>query len=317
MEGTTRALVARMILSGPLAAPVADRLAELAPDLATRVVPAGPLAAADLAWADSWSGRDLPANLPRSRVRWVHSMTAGVDTMVGALADAAGPLVLTRTIGAMPARIGTYVLAHVLDDALRLGDYRAQQTRGEWRQLPADDVPGRTAVVLGTGAIGSGVAAALRGAGLRVVGANRGGTPRPAFDDVVGLDALPAVLPACDVLVCALPLTETTRGLVEEALLGRLGGALVVNVGRGACVDPVALRGALDAGRVRRAVLDVVETEPLPAGDWRWSHPRVTLTPHVSGPTLPDDVAPAIVRNRELLAAGVVPGTAVDLRRGY
>lgn len=317
MEGTTTAPAARMVLSGPLAAPVAERLAELVPDLATRVVPAGPLTPDDLAWADSWSGFDLPANLPRSRVRWVHSMAAGVDSMVGALAEEPGPLVLTRTVGAMPARIGTYVLAHVLDDALRLGDYRAQQARGEWRQLPTDDVAGRTAVVLGTGTIGSGVAAALRGAGLRVVGASRSGTPRPAFDDVVGLDELAPVLPACDVLVCALPLTGTTRGLVGNALLGRLGGSLVVNVGRGACVDPVALHGALDAGRVRRAVLDVVETEPLPAGDWRWSHPGVTLTPHVSGPTLPDDVAPAIARNRELLAAGVVPETAVDPRRGY
>ncbi|MPV88632.1 D-2-hydroxyacid dehydrogenase [Georgenia ruanii] len=306
-----------MILSGPLAAPVADRLAELAPDLATRLAPAGPVPADDLAWADSWSGFELPENLAGSPVRWVHSMAAGVDAMVGALVHAPGPLVLTRTVGAMPARIGTYVLAHVLDDALRLGDYRAQQARGQWRQLPAEDVAGRTGVVLGTGAIGSGVAAALRGAGLRVVGASRSGAPRPAFDDVLTLDGLPEVLPACDVLVCALPLTDTTRGLVGEALLGRLGGALVVNVGRGACVDPGALRRALAAGRVRRAVLDVVETEPLPAGDWRWSHPAVTLTPHISGPTQPGDVAPAIARNRALLAAGVVPETAVDLRRGY
>src|SRR5699024_8023234 len=119
-------------------------------------------------------------------------------------------------------------------------------------------------------------------------------------------------LAACVAVVNTLPLTDGTRGLIDASLMTQLDGAVLVNVGRGATLVPDDLRAALESGHVRHAVLDVVETEPLPAEDWRWSHPAVTLTPHVSGPTEPEDVVNAVVEAYEAFTAGRDPEHVVD-----
>ncbi len=304
-----------MLLAGRDAARLAADLATALPTLETRTVAHGPLSAEDAAWADSYTGFTVPPNLAGSGVRWFHLPMAGVDRVAEELT--AHDVVLTRTVGGMPAAIGSYVLAHLLADAWHLREYAAQQLETRWEPLPSAQVAGRTVVVLGTGQIGSGVAGALRGAGYRVVGANTRGTPAADFDAVVALPDAGTHLASCAAIVNALPLTDGTRDLLDAALLDRLDGAVVVNVGRGASLVPADLRAALDSRRVRRAVLDVHETEPLPAEDWRWTHPRVTVTPHVSGPTEPEDVVEAIVAAHAALAEGRTPPHAVDLGRGY
>jgi len=305
----------RMLLAGHDAERVAADLARALPELETRTVRHGPLTEEDAAWADSYVGFTVPPGLERSGIRWMHLPMAGVDRVV---ADLAGTdVVLTRTVGAMPRRIGSYVLAHLLADAWHLREYAAQQLAAQWQPLEPARIAGRTVAVLGTGEIGSGVGQALRAGGYRAVGVNTRGTAAPAFDDVVALADAGPHLAECAALVAALPLTDATRGLVDADLLGRLDGAVLVNVGRGASLVPDDLRAALDAGHVRRAVLDVHESEPLPAEDWRWRDPRVTVTPHISGPTEPRDVVEAVLAAYEALAAGRRPPLAVDLGRGY
>lgn len=305
----------RMLLAGRDAAGLAADLATALPALETRTVRHGELSAEDAAWADSYTGFTVPPNLADSGIRWVHLPMAGVDRVVEDLAGR--DVLLTRTVGGMPRAIGSYVLAHLLADAWHLREYAAQQLEARWEPLPSARVAGKTVVVLGTGEIGSGVAAALRGGGYRVVGANTRGTPAEDFDDVVPLADAGPHLASCAALVNALPLTDGTRDLVDATVLDQLDGAVVVNVGRGATLVPADLRAALDAGHVRRAVLDVVETEPLPADDWRWRDPRVTVTPHISGPTEPEDVVEAIVEAHAALLAGRPPTHVVDLGRGY
>ena len=305
----------RMLLGGRDSARLAADLADALPALETRTVRHGALSPEDAAWADSYTGFAVPPNLADSGIRWVHLPMAGADRV---LADLAGrDVVLTRTVGSMPRAIGSYVLAHLLADAWHLREYAAQQLAAHWAPLESPRVAGRTVVVLGTGEIGSGVAAALRPAGYRVIGANTRGAPAAAFDDVVTLAGAATHLASCAALVNALPLTDGTRALVDETLMSRLSAAVVVNVGRGESLVPDHLRAALDAGHVRRAVLDVHETEPLPAEDWRWSDPRVTVTPHVSGPTEARDVVEAIVAAYEAFAARRRPPHVVDLGRGY
>lgn len=305
----------RMLLAGRHGSRLGTALAAALPDLATRPVPHGPLSADDAAWADSYTGFTVPDNLAGSGVRWVHLPMAGVDRVVPALAGS--DVLLTRTVGGMPRSIGTYVLAHLLADAWQLREYAEQQARAEWRPLGHGRVDGRTVVVLGTGEIAAGVSRVLRAAGYRVIGLNTRGGQSADFDDVAPLAHAGTHLASCTALVNALPLTDATRGLVDASVLTQLDGAVVVNVGRGATMSTDDLRGALEAGHVRRAVLDVLETEPLPADDWRWSHPRVTVTPHVSGQTEPDDVVDAIVEASEALSAGRSPQHVVDLGRGY
>ncbi len=304
-----------MLLAGRRAPHLAAELATALPALETRTVAHGPLAAEDAAWADSYTGFTVPPNLADSGVRWFHLPMAGADRV---LADLRGhDLLVSRTVGAMPRSIGSYVLAHLLAEAWQLREYAGLQMEARWEPLGPARVAGSTVVVLGTGEIGGGVARVLRSAGYRVVGANTRGTAAADFDDVVALADAGPHLASCAALVNALPLTDATRGLLDATLLTQLQDAVIVNVGRGATLEPADLRAALEGGHVRRAVLDVVETEPLPADDWRWAHPRVTLTPHISGPTAPEDVVAAIVEAYEALSAGRRPRHVVDLGRGY
>ena len=173
----------RMLLAGHDAERIAADLARALPELETRTVRHGPLTEEDAAWADSYVGFTVPPGLERSGIRWMHLPMAGVDRVV---ADLAGTdVVLTRTVGAMPRRIGSYVLAHLLADAWHLREYAAQQLAAQWEPLEPARIAGRTVAVLGTGEIGSGVGQALRAGGYRAVGVNTRGTAAPAFDDVV------------------------------------------------------------------------------------------------------------------------------------
>lgn len=305
----------RMLLAGRDATRLAADLADALPELATRTVRHGPLSAQDAAWADSYTGFTVPPNLADSGVRWVHLPMAGVDRVVTELAGR--DVVLTRTVGSMPDAIGTYVLAHLLADAWHLREYADQQARAEWQPLTPARVPRRTVVVLGTGQIGAGVARALRGAGYRVVGANTRGTPAEGFPEVVALTEAGPQLATCDALVNALPLTDATRDLVDATLLDHLDGAVVVNVGRGATLVAADLRSALDSGRVRRAVLDVFETEPLPETSRFWSHPKVVLTPHNAADTDPDEISKYVARQIARFEAGGALENVVDRGRGY
>jgi phosphoglycerate dehydrogenase-like enzyme len=307
----------RLLLGGSLAAEVAERFAAAHPDLETRVVTGGPLTDEDLVWADAYSGFRLPEGFDRSRITWVHAMMAGVDALAPALRDLPRPVLLTRTVGDMPRKMGLYVLAYVLADAHHLAEYREQQTRREWRPLGPPRTSGALATILGTGEIGAGVAEALQGAGFDTCGVNRTGHEQPAFSRVAAASSPSAVDRETAVLVNTLPLTPETTGYVGMSVFGRLEGALFINVGRGASVAMDDLRRALELGHLRHAVLDVLPTEPPPADAWYWSHPQVTITPHIAAVTDAGDVVRSFSAALDDLRAGRVPGTAVDLARGY
>lgn len=170
---------------------------------------------------------------------------------------------------------------------------------------------GKNVLVLGAGAVGRGIATRMRALGCLVTVLAR--TARAEHDEVHGIDELDGLLPSADIVLIAVPLTSSTRGLVDGPFLDRMKpGALIVNVGRGAVVDTDALVTALSQGRVR-AALDVTDPEPLPSDHPLWSCPGVIVTPHVAGVsdqtwsrliTLLDDQAAR-------LAAGLAPHNVV------
>lgn len=309
--------IRRLLVADVLAEQVAERLRVAWPDLETRVVPEGPLSDEDLAWADAFTGFQLPENIGCSQIVWVHAMMAGVDSLVPKLCALPRPILLTRTVGDMPRKMGLFVLAHVLGDAHRLAGYRQQQARHEWQRLDAPRIGGAIATVLGTGDIGAGVAEALQGAGYATHGVNRSGHAHPSFLHTVAATDPEAISLETAVLVNTLPLTPETENSIGMSTFERLEDALFVNVGRGATVVLDGLRQALELGHVRRAVLDVLPIEPPPADAWYWDHPKVILTPHIAAVTDADDVVCALSAALDDLRAGRVPGNAVDLTRGY
>ncbi|MEU1345558.1 NAD(P)-dependent oxidoreductase [Streptomyces sp. NPDC005795] len=258
-------------------------------------------------------GAALPEALRGDGLVWFHSVNAGTDALLKAGPWPAGAL-LTRTVGRMGERIAQYVLAWVLAECQSVPEFAAQHARAEWRRLPSELAAGQTAVVHGTGRIGSAVAGLLRSCGIRTVGVVR--SPRevpPGFDAVAGADE-PV---AARWVIAALPLTDATAGYFGADRFAAMGGATFVNVGRGATVDLVALEAALHTGAVGRAVLDVLPEEPAAPGDPCWRLPRTVITSHSAGITADDDVVTDFTACLADLMAGRLPALAVDTARGY
>ncbi|MBO8192655.1 D-2-hydroxyacid dehydrogenase, partial [Streptomyces oryzae] len=225
-------------------------------------------------------GPTLPELAPGERLLWLHSTNAGVDALLKAHAPWPPETLLTRTVGRMGERIGQYVLAWALAELQNIPAFLHQQESRTWNRLPTELADGTLAVVFGTGSIGSGIGAALRGCGVRTVGVARSPRPAPGFDEVVALGTpdgvggpsaeLTAPLAAARWVVNALPLTPETSGLFGPGLFAAMSGATFFNVGRGATVRTDALARALEQGQVAHAVLDVLPEEPAPPTSPAW-----------------------------------------------
>jgi glyoxylate/hydroxypyruvate reductase len=251
------------------------------------------------------------------RLAWVQNAGAGVDHLMGDPAIPPGVLI-SRADGGFGLWMARYVVFHLLDEAQRAAECRQAQADRRWEPgLLPEDLTGRPALVVGFGRIGRQVGRALRELGLEVRGFVRTPRPDPEFP-LGGLGELPACLPTARVLVLCAPLTAETVDLVDARLLAHgHAGLTLINVGRGRQVDVPALLEALDQGRLGRAVLDVLPREPLDPGSPLWSHPRVVITPHHSGPSTPRSMVPDLVPNLRRFAQGLPLQDLVDRVRGY
>lgn len=265
-------------------------------------------------------GDTLPEALRTPELLWFHSVNAGTDALLAAGPWPEGAL-LTRTVGRMGERIAQYTLAWVLAECQSVPEHTAQHARAEWRRLPSELAAGRTAVIHGTGHIGSAVAVLLRACSVRTVGVSRT-APRAlpkGFDRVVtaGSREETAALADARWVVSTLPLTGATEGFFGGARFDAMRGATFVNVGRGATVDTAALETALRGGSVRRAVLDVLPEEPAGPEDRAWRLPRTVITSHSAGITADEDVVADFEACWDAIAEGRTPALTVDTRRGY
>lgn len=309
--------MAILVLSWPLpSAPFAEALRRAAPDIAVwteRDEPPADAVEAILAW------RLKPGVLARyPRLRVLCSTGAGVDKLL-ALPDLPPGLPVTRVVDpAQASEIAQYVLAVALAHTRELARYAAQQARREWLRHPVRPASRCRVGVLGLGAVGAAVAQAFRAVGYPVAGWSRGPREVEGVDCRSGAESLPALLAQSDVLVCVLPLTASTRGLLNRETLSQLPrGAYVVNVGRGEQLVEADLRALLDEGHLAGAALDVYQREPPPADNWVWSHPAVVATPHIAAQASEETVAAQCVDALRRARAGLPPQRQVDRRAGY
>lgn len=253
-------------------------------------------------------------------LEWIHVTAAGVDTLLfDELRDSA--VIVTNARGVFDRPIAEYVLGAVLAHAK---DSRASldlQRQQEWRHRETRSILGATALVVGTGGIGREIARLLRAAGLEVRGIGRVARPEdPDFGMVAASKDLHQHAGWADHLVLAAPLTEATRGMVDEKVLSAMKpDAHLVNVARGPLVDEQALLDALQNRRIGGATLDVFGTEPLPAGHPLWSAPNTTITAHMSGDVVGwrDTLARQFATNVEHWLAGEPLLNVVDKKLGY
>ena len=253
----------------------------------------------------------------------IFSLGAGVDHI---LKDPKLPDVpIARIVDPdLTTRMSEYVVLHCLSYLRQQRRYDDQQRAGIWdddRHQPA--ARAIRVGVLGIGELGLDALRKLKIMGFDVAGWSRSPKTIEGLATYAGDDGLDTFLARSDILVCLLPLTQTTRGLIDGALLaklpqdGRLGGPVLINAARGGLQVEDDILAALDAGTLKSATLDVFGIEPLPAESPLWKHPRVTITPHNAAMSEPDACAALISRQIRRLQAGEELAHVVDRELGY
>lgn len=252
---------------------------------------------------------------PYTRCKAVLNLWAGVERIVGN-PTLTQPLCRMVDPGLTEGMV-EWVVGHALRHHLGM-DRHIVNPAHVWDPTCPPLARTRPVTVLGLGALGSACARALAALNFPVTGWSR--TPK-AIDAITTLHAeagLAKALSRAAILVTLLPKTPDTENLLNAARLAQLPpGAVILNPGRGALIDDDALLAALDAGHIGHATLDVFRTEPLPQGHPFWSHPRVTVTPHIAADTRPDSAARVIATNIARGEAGQPFLHRVDRTRGY
>ena len=270
----------------------------------------------DIRYAVAW-------NPPRGglktfpNLKYIFSMGAGIDHLTS---DPDLPDVpIVRLIDdSLTQGMTEYVAQQVLHYHRRQPELDEQQRRKSWRELYVPPASERGVGLMGLGKLGSDAARILIALGFKVAAWSR--TPK-AMADVTsfhGAEGLSPFLAESEILVCLLPLTPATTGILNRDLFANLPkGAYLINPGRGACMVEDDVLSALDSGQLAGASLDVFATEPLPPEHPFWAHPKITVTPHNSSRTNIISAARTIAANIARIEAGEIPEGIVNLERGY
>ncbi len=256
------------------------------------------------------------------KVKWLHSRSAGLDSkLFPKLVES--PVPLTNGRGVFSQSLGEFAIAGLLFFAKDLRRMLRSQAEGRWDPFDIVEIRGQTMGIVGYGDIGRAAAQRAHAMGMKVLALRR--RPElshgdPHVDKVYAWGDLHKILPQCDAVVAAAPLTEETRGMIgapEFALMKP--GAVIVNVGRGPVIDEASMIHALEQKRIKGAVLDVFDTEPLPSGHPLYRLENVLLSPHCADHT-PDWLEQAMaffLQNFERYRKGEPLLNVVDKRMGY
>lgn len=265
------------------------------------------------------------ANAPR--LKWVQLTSAGAEHLLEAVQEGRPDLLVTTASGIHRVPIAEFVVWAMITLSRRLGQVLRESSARQWQPQPprfyyGEEIRGKTLGVLGLGAIGREVAAVGRAMGMRTLGFRRsGGSAEEAgADGLFGPEGLDAMLPQCDFLVVALPLTPETTGLLgERELRAMKPTGYLVNVARGAIVEQEALVRALREGWIAGAALDVFAEEPLPESSELWGLPNLVITPHLAGATMPylERATDVFIENLRRYLAGGEMVNLLDRKKGY
>jgi phosphoglycerate dehydrogenase-like enzyme len=240
----------------------------------------------------NWSGsrallRD--AFLMTPNARWVHSRSAGLDTLLfPELVES--PVPLTNGTGVFSQSLGEFALAAILYFAKDFRRMIRNQMAGRWEQFDIEEISGQSVGIVGYGDIGRAVATRVRAMGMRVFAVKRHGPPLynvdPLVDRIYSPEDRVEMISRCDYIVMAAPLTPETQGMIGEAEFAAMKpSAVVINVGRGPVIDEQAMLKALTEGRIKGAGLDVFTHEPLPPGHPFYQLENVLVSPHCADHT--------------------------------
>ncbi len=292
------------------------QLARLMPELEVRIWPelGDP---AEIDYALVWRPEPgLLASLPNLKL--ILSLGAGVDHILCDPHLPRGVPIVRLVDPYMTDAMSEYIVFQVLRLHRQDLDYRAQQEKSIWLELDQKNAAERVVGILGFGELGQDAARGLKELGFEVVLWGRRQRTVEGLRGYAGSAGLPVLLGQSEILVCLLPLTAETEGILNASTFAMLPkGAALINAARGSHLVEEDLLAALASGRLSAAVLDVFRDEPLPAGHPFWRHPRIVVTPHVAAATHPPTAAPIILDNIRRFEAGRPLLNRVDPAQGY
>jgi len=248
-------------------------------------------------------------------LKCISSLGAGVDHILN---DPHRPknIPIVRIVDQkLICEMSQYVIWAVLNHVRQFDSYALSQARHLWTpHLPQPMQIG----IMGLGQLGADVAVKLRDLGLNVASWSQTAKTLPDIRHYTGAAQLDDFLNNTDVLICLLPLTQQTHGILNLALFNRLRhGAYVINVARGAHLVDNDLITAIDSGQLSGACLDVFHAEPLAQNHPFWQHPKIKITPHIASVTHPEAVAAQVIENYHRVVNGQPPINQVDVNKGY
>jgi glyoxylate/hydroxypyruvate reductase A len=251
-------------------------------------------------------------------LKCIASMGFGVDHILRDPDVPPGVPIVRLVDASMIQAMSEYILTAVLHHTRQFDLFQQDKSQRKWharRPLPPKNVG---VGIMGLGHLGVDAARKLRLMGFRVSGWSRTKKQVEGLSAWAGENALEEFLAQADVLVCLLPLTPATQGILNRRTFARLpAGAYIINAARGEHLVEEDLLAALDSGHLSGACLDVFRQEPLPESHPFWNHPRITMTPHVASLTEPRAVAPQLVENYRRVRSGLAPLHIVDIEKGY
>jgi phosphoglycerate dehydrogenase-like enzyme len=264
----------------------------------------------------AWMDHPIFERLDAIGIEWMHLPGTGID---GWPREVLTGRTVTCSRGVSGIPIAEFVLASMLAFEKRFPATWLHEPPKHWNFAPIDEMAGKRLALVGLGGIGVEVARRALAFEMRVVAVRRTTAP-PLLPGIEMATDLGDLLPIADHLVLAAPATARTEHLLDDDAFDRIkSGAHLVNIARGSLVDQNALRRALDNDRVALASLDTVDPEPLPAGHWMYSHPRVHLTAHVSWGSRRafDRILDTFVANVRRYVAGEALEGVIDVEEGY
>jgi glyoxylate/hydroxypyruvate reductase A len=298
-----------------------ERFTAICPDRPVALLPGDKIDPAAVRYAAVW--KPPPGALKAfPNLAAIFNLGAGVDAL---MADASLPDVAIVRVADedLTGRMTEYVTMHVLIHHRQQRYIDACQRERRWTPPAQPAAPAVRVGVMGLGVLGRDAADVLRRLGFNVAGWSRTRKVITGIATFAGEAELPAFLARTDILVCLLPLTPATKGILNRRMFsllardGVLGGPIVINAGRGGLQVESDLIAALDDGTLKAATLDVFETEPLPEASPLWSHPKVTISAHNAADTDPDAISVYVAAQIARHERGEALQNVVDRRLGY
>lgn len=280
-----------------------------------RFLSEGDIRESDLLWADAFASFRPSPIFDLSTIKWVHSFGAGVDSFLYKR-EWDEKILLTRTICSFGQKISEYCLSYILRELQLHQEFENIKHMKKWEPIPPKPLHEQTVIIYGTGVIGQEVAKLLDSLNMTVYGVSLTGIQKDSFKKVYRIVDQPPLSEA-NFIINTIPLTNATYHLFNENIFKSLQSSVFINVGRGATVEENSLITALEEGNLKHAVLDVFSKEPLPLSNPIWNRSDITLTPHISAITTPEEAVVCFLDTLKKIETGQRIDNQVDVNKGF